>query len=119
MASELRMWPPIWKSVRGRVTRRISFEGGRIPYFRKGRVDLRRGYRCARKARKMHQVETKRNWMRVRVMGLGKALRMAFEEVLLKMEVMYHIPQSIYIPYISCQRGGLSSGVMMLGGSYN
>ena len=44
----------------------------------------------------MHQVETKANWMSVRVIGLGKAFRMDFEEVFVRAEDMYHIRHKIY-----------------------
>lgn len=44
----------------------------------------------------MHHPDTNANCMTVRVTGFGRAVRMALEEVLEKMEVMYHMPHNIY-----------------------
>ncbi len=41
----------------------------------------------------MHQEDTKANWIRVRVIGLGKTLRMDFDEVLVRAELMYQMRQ--------------------------
>lgn len=71
-----------------------SLDGERIPYFRKGNVCFIRGYFRAKAARTKHQPETKANCTVVRVMGLGRAVRMAFEDMLVKMDVIYQIPQS-------------------------
>jgi hypothetical protein len=95
VASELRICPPIWNRVSGRVVRIRSFEGGRIPYFRNVSFCFKRGYRRASAARNIHHDETKPNCTRVRVTGFGRAVRIAFEDVFEKIEVMYHIPQSI------------------------
>ena len=43
----------------------------------------------------MQSVETKANCTRVRVAGMLKALRIDFEEVLVKADDMYHAMQSI------------------------
>jgi hypothetical protein len=95
MASELRIWPPIWKRVRGSVVMIKCRLGGLIPNFKKGIVVFRRGYRFARAARNIHHEETNPNCTSVRVIGLGRAVRMALEDVLEKMDVMYQIAQSV------------------------
>ena len=41
-------------------------------------------------ARIKHHIETEANWMMVNVAGLSRALRMDFEDVLVKADVMYH-----------------------------
>lgn len=46
--------------------------------------------------KKRQRKATKKNCMRVRVAGLGKALRMDFEEVFVRALDMYHITQRIY-----------------------
>jgi len=61
MASELRMCPPIWKAVSGRVVRIRSRVGLRIGYFRAGMAVLTAGKREARKAERMQKEETKAN----------------------------------------------------------
>lgn len=44
----------------------------------------------------MHKEATNANWIKVSVAGLGKALRMAFEEVFVRALDRYQIMQSIY-----------------------
>jgi hypothetical protein len=95
VASALRMCPPIWKQVRGSVAIMSSFDGGRIPYFRKGIVCFMRGNLRAAAASTRHHPDTKANCTVVRVTGCGSAVRMAFEDMLVKMEVMYQTAQSI------------------------
>jgi hypothetical protein len=51
----------------------------------------------ASQAKRRQKEATNANWIRVRVAGLGKALRMAFEDVLVRALDMYQIMQSIYI----------------------
>jgi hypothetical protein len=46
--------------------------------------------------KRRQKLATKPNCMRVRVAGLGKALRMDFEEVFVKALERYHIIQRIY-----------------------
>jgi hypothetical protein len=70
--------------------------GGRIPYFSTGIDCFNRGYLLARAAKKRHHDDTKANCIKVSVKGFGSAVRMALEEVFVKMEAMYHMPQSIY-----------------------
>ncbi len=43
----------------------------------------------------MHHEDTKANWIRVRVMGLGKTLSMDLEEVLVRAELIYQTRQRI------------------------
>ena len=57
---------------------------------------LSRGKRRARNAKHRHHPETNANWIIVRVIGLGKALRMVFEEVLVRAELKYQIRQSTW-----------------------
>lgn len=94
VASALRMCPPIMNAVRGSVATIISLCGRRIPYFRNGIVCFMRGYRLAKAANIMHHPETNANWTVVRVIGFGSAVRMVFEDMFVKMEVMYQTPQS-------------------------
>lgn len=70
-----------------------------MPYFRNGIVCFSRGNRRAAAAITRHHPDTKANCTVVRVTGWGSAVRMVFEDMLVKIEVMYQIPQSIY----SCQ----------------
>jgi hypothetical protein len=57
----------------------------------------------------MQKEATNANWIRVRVAGFGKALRMAFEEVLVRALDIYQMMQSIYILnqhlYLYCEEG--------------
>ena len=45
-------------------------------------------------ARTKHHNETDANWIIVKVAGFGKALRIDFDEVLVKADVMYQTMQS-------------------------
>jgi hypothetical protein len=94
VASALRMCPPIWKHVKGSVAMISSLDGLRIPYLRKGIVCFNRGYLLANVASIKHQPDTKANCTVVRVMGFGRAVKMALEDMLVKIEVMYHTAQS-------------------------
>lgn len=89
IASEFRMWPPIWKAVKGRVAMMMSLLGLRMPPFRTGKALRTVALRLASHERKTHQKETNINWMTVRVTGLGSAVKMAFEEVFVRMDVAY------------------------------
>jgi hypothetical protein len=60
-------------------------------------ICFKRGYLLARAARNKHQPDTKANCTTVRVMGFGSAVRMALEDVLVEMEVIYHTAHRIYI----------------------
>lgn len=59
--------------------------------------------------KKRQRKATKKNWMSVRVAGLGNALRMDFEDVFVKALDMYHIIQRIYDYqyWLSKREGGL------------
>lgn len=46
--------------------------------------------------KKRQRKATKKNWISVRVAGLGKALRIDFEDVFVRALDMYHIMQRIY-----------------------
>jgi hypothetical protein len=83
--------------ARGRVVIMRDLLGGRIPYFSTGIDCFSRGYLLARAAKKRHHDDTKANCIKVRVKGFGSAVRIALEEVFVKIEAMYHMPQSIYI----------------------
>jgi hypothetical protein len=97
VAAELQRWPPTWNMARGRVVIMRDLLGGRIPYFSTGIDCFSRGYLLARAAKKRHHDDTKANCIKVRVKGFGSAVRIALEEVFVKIEAMYHMPQSIYI----------------------
>lgn len=71
-----------------------SLEGGRIPYFKKGIVCFKRGNFLASMPSIRHQPDTNANCTVVRVMGLGSAVRMALEDMFVKMDVMYQAPHS-------------------------
>lgn len=47
----------------------------------------------------MHSPETKRNCTRVRVTGIGSAVKMALEDVFERMEVPYQTPQRSLVEY--------------------
>jgi hypothetical protein len=96
VASALKICPPIIKLVRGSVAITISLCGRRIPYFKNGIACFMRGYRFASAASMMHHPDTNANCTVVSVIGFGSAVRIAFEDIFVKMEVMYQTPQSIY-----------------------
>jgi hypothetical protein len=54
------------------------------------------GKMVANHEKNMHKEATKANWIKVSVAGLGKAFRMAFEEVFVRALDRYHIMQRIY-----------------------
>lgn len=99
MASEFRMCPPIWNAVSGSVAMMMSLLGFRIPFLSTGMSSRTVALRLASHEKKIHQNETSKNWTMVRVTGLGRAVRMALDEVLVMMEVKYHTPQSILTKY--------------------
>lgn len=57
---------------------------------------MRAGQTVASHEKKTQYDATKPNCMRVRVAGLGKELRMDFEEVLVKALEKYHIKHNAY-----------------------
>ena len=95
VASALNMCPPIWKHVSGSVASMSSLDGGLMPYFRNGIVCFSRGNLRAAAASSKHHPDTKANCTVVSVTGCGSAVRIAFEDMLVKIDVMYHTPQSI------------------------
>lgn len=92
IASEFRMWPPIWKAVSGSVAMTISRFGRRMPFFRTGSRSRTVELCLASQERNMHQKETRRNCTMVRVTGRGRAVKMAFEDVFVRIEVPYQSP---------------------------
>lgn len=81
-----------------------------MPNFRMGMVCFRRGYLRARAARNRHHDDTKPNCTRVRVIGFGSAVRIAFEDVLEEMDVMYQMRHRI----CSCQSSSMPCSVVSL-----
>lgn len=73
-----------------------SLDGLRIPYFKNGIVCFMRGYRRATAAESKHHPDTNANCTVVSVTGCGSAVRMTFDDILVKMDVKYHIAQSNY-----------------------
>lgn len=78
-----------------------------MPCLRAGIVVFKRGKRCAMYARRRHHPETNANCIIVRVIGLGNALSIDFEEVLVKAEVRYQIRQRTCSKYQSGERNTL------------
>ena len=62
-----------------------------MPCFRAGIIVRSCGKMRARDANSIHHAETKANCMMVRVIGLGKELRIDLEEVLVRAELKYQI----------------------------
>lgn len=95
VAYELNKCPKSWKTERGRAVDRTSQEGARRPFFRAG-IALRKGGNTeANQARIKHHVETEANWAMVSVTGRLNALRIDFDEVFVRAEVMYQMIQSV------------------------
>lgn len=78
-----------------------SFDGGRMPFRKTGIAFRTAGNRFASHAEKTHQELTKRNCTIVRVTGFGKAVRIAFDDVLDRIDVAYQTPQSTLIALAS------------------
>lgn len=89
MASELRMWPPIWKAVSGKVAMMMSLLGLRMPFFSTGKASRTDLLCLASQAKNRHHPVTRKNWMMVRVTGRFKVVRIDFDEVLVMIEVAY------------------------------
>jgi hypothetical protein len=64
-----------------------------MPFFSTGRALRTEALCLASQEENRHQNVTRANCMTVNVMGLGSAVRMAFDEVLDKIEVENQIPQ--------------------------
>src|SRR4051794_12250278 len=71
----------------------ISRVGLRMPLRNSGTAFPSGRYTRASHDRNRQKPQTNMNWTRVRVTGLGKAMRMALEEVLDRIEVAYQMPQ--------------------------
>lgn len=67
-----------------------------MPFFKAGTRTFRLGNDIARNAKKRHHPETKANCMMVKVIGLGKVLRIDFDEVLVKAELKYQTRHRIW-----------------------
>lgn len=72
----------------------MSLLGLRMPFFNTGRASRTATFRLANQEKKRHQNDTRRNWTIVKVMGFGRAVKMAFEEVFVRIDVAYQMPQS-------------------------
>ena len=96
VAAEPQRCPPTWKTARGSVVIMSDLLGERIPYFSTGIACFTRGYLLAKAVKNRHHTDTKANCTSVRVNGFGSAVRMALEDVFVKMEDMNHTPQSNY-----------------------
>lgn len=73
----------------------MSLLGRRMPFFNTG-IASRKVVLClASQDRKTHQKETSRNWITVKVTGFGNAVRIAFEEVFVRIDVAYQTPHRI------------------------
>lgn len=57
---------------------------------------MRAGKTEANQEKNIQNVATKANWMRVRVAGLGKALRIDLEDVFVRALEKYQMIQSVY-----------------------
>lgn len=64
-----------------------------MPFFRAGIVVFSEGKTDAKYERIRHHVETKPNWMNVRVTGFGSVVRMSLEEVFVRADVKYQTRQ--------------------------
>ena len=95
MASEFKICPPIWKAVKGKVAMMMSLFGLLMPFLRTGTALRTVAFRFASQERKMHQSETRKNCMTVRVIGWGRAVRMALEDVLVRIDAENQAPHSI------------------------
>jgi len=92
--------PPIWKAARGSVVMITSREGARMPCRRDGTLAFKAGNTVASHEKKMQKEETKANWIRVRVAGLGSALRIDFDDVFVKALDRYQIIHRICANYL-------------------
>ena len=72
------------------ITSRLGYL---IPFLRAGIFLFKDGKILAKMPKNMHHPETKANWITVKVIGFGKALRIDFEDVLVRAELKYQIRQ--------------------------
>lgn len=64
-----------------------------MPFFNTGRASLTVELRFASHDRDIQKNDTRRNCTMVKVTGFGSAVRMALEDVLVRIEVPYQKPQ--------------------------
>lgn len=81
----------------------ISLLGLLIPFLRTGRALRTDALRFASHAKKTHQKDTRANWMMVKVTGMGREVKMALDEVLVMMDVMYQKAQRPCAAELSAQ----------------
>jgi hypothetical protein len=93
VAIELSICPSNWNPARGRAVMITSRDGRNMPLRRAGIAVFNPGKSDEQYVRSRHQNDTKANCMTVRVTGLGSAVRMDLEDVLVTADVMYHITQ--------------------------
>lgn len=74
----------------------MSLLGLLIPFLRIGIASRRDALCFAIQDKNIHQKDTSKNWTRVNVTGRFSAVRMAFEDMLLKMEDANHMQQRIF-----------------------
>jgi hypothetical protein len=77
----------------------ISLLGLLMPFLRTGMALRILGFRLANQDKKRHQKETRKNCMIVSVMGRGRAVRMAFEDVFVRIDAenqAQHSTTSLY-----------------------
>ena len=77
----------------------MSLLGLLIPFLRTGMALRTLAFRFANHDRKMHQNETRKNCITVRVTGFGRAVKMAFEDVFVRIDAENQAAQSIFIAY--------------------
>ena len=94
VAKELKRWPNNWNTASGMAVYSICTDGRSMPFFSAGMDLFRSGKTDATCAKMRHQIETEANCANVNVTGFGKAVKMDFEEVFVRAEVMYHAMQS-------------------------
>jgi hypothetical protein len=99
VAIELRICPSNWNPARGRAVMITSRDGRNMPLRRAGIAVFNPGKSVEQYVRSRHQNDTKANCIRVSVTGLGSAVNMDLEDVLVTADVMYQTiqrPISLY-----------------------
>ena len=74
----------------------MSLLGRLMPFFRTGILFRTVAFRFASHALKKHHSVTCKNCMTVSVTGLGSAVKIAFDEVLLRIDAVNQIPHRIW-----------------------
>lgn len=77
----------------------MSLFGLRMPFFNTGRASRTATLRLASHERKIHQKDTSINWTTVKVIGFGRAVRIAFDEVFVRIEDAYQKLQRSFCSY--------------------